>query len=134
MGYVKEFRIALTAQDFDKSLSFYHGVLGLPVVQEWPSQEGRGILLSLSTATLEIVDRKQAAWIDRVEVGRRVSGPVRFALKVTDLAASLRSAAEAGARVIRHPVMTPWDDLNARILGPDGMQVTLFNSPRGGVT
>ena len=128
MGRLGEFRIALTAADYDKTLSFYRNALGLTVLQEWPSQDGRGSLLSLGNATLEILDEAHAAWVDRIEVGRRVSGPVRFALKFSDLDLTLKSAVGNGARIFREPALTPWNDISARIEGPDGMQMTFFAS------
>jgi lactoylglutathione lyase len=127
---MEEFRIALTAGKFDKTLSFYRDVVGLSVLQEWPSQEGRGVLFSLEKATLEIIDEAHATWVDSIEVGRRVSGPVRFAVKVSDIQSSLRSVVDAGIQILHEPVLTPWRDLNARIVGPDGMQVTLFSGPQ----
>jgi catechol 2,3-dioxygenase-like lactoylglutathione lyase family enzyme len=126
MGRLEEFRIALTAADYDRTLAFYRNVLGLTVLQEWPSQEGRGSLLSLGNATLEILDDAHAAWVDAMEAGGRVSGPVRLALKFSDLSRSLKSATEHGARVIREASLTPWNDFNARVEGPDGMQMTFF--------
>ena len=127
---MEEFRIALTAGKFDTALSFYRDVVGLSVMQEWPSQEGRGVLFSLEKATLEIIDETHAAWVDRMEVGRRLSGPVRFAVKVSDIRSSLKSAVDAGIQILHEPVQTPWRDLNARIIGPDGMHVTLFSGPQ----
>lgn len=124
---MEEFRIALTAGWFDRALSFYRDVVGLSVLQEWPPQEGHGVLFSLEKATLEIIDEKHATWVDTMEVGRRVSGPVRFAVKVSDIRSSLKSVSDAGIQILHEPVLTPWRDLNARIIGPDGMHVTLFS-------
>jgi catechol-2,3-dioxygenase len=32
---VRELRLAVTAQDYEESLSFYRDVLGLPVLKSW---------------------------------------------------------------------------------------------------
>jgi catechol 2,3-dioxygenase-like lactoylglutathione lyase family enzyme len=122
----KEFRVALTVADFDKCVSFYRDVIGLSVIQEWPSSEGKGILLSIEKATLEILDQRHAEWVDQMEVGRRVSGPVRFALNMPNMRSALSSAEAAGARIIGGPGQTPWKDVNARLIGPDGTQITFF--------
>jgi hypothetical protein len=37
-------------------------------------------MLEMGQATLEIFDEKQTEVVDRIEVGERVSGQVRFAL------------------------------------------------------
>jgi catechol 2,3-dioxygenase-like lactoylglutathione lyase family enzyme len=122
----KEFRVALTVDDFDKCVSFYRDVIGLSVIQEWPSAEGKGILFSIEKATLEILDQRHAEWVDYMEVGRRLSGPVRFALNMPNMRSVLSSAEAAGARIIGGPVQTPWKDVNARLIGPDGTQITFF--------
>jgi lactoylglutathione lyase len=124
-----EFRIALTVDDYAKSLSFYRDVLGLSLIHEWPSEEGHGAILSLTNATLEILDKAHSAWVDRMEAGRRVSGQVRLAVQFQDLAAAIDAASAAGARLVRGPVETPWKDLNARLAGPDGIQMTFFKKP-----
>ena len=54
-GSVRQVRVALTVEDFE------------------------------GAATIEIVDRAQAEFIDKVEAGEGVSGPVRLALGVTDV-------------------------------------------------
>jgi len=44
MTAATELRIALTVADYRQCLSFYRNVIGLPLLQEWPSAEGRGAL------------------------------------------------------------------------------------------
>jgi lactoylglutathione lyase len=129
MMAAREFRIALTVEDYPRSLSFYRDVLGLSLVQEWPSAEGHGALLSLPAASLEILDEAHASWVDEMEAGQRLSSRVRFALQFHDLAGALSAATAAGARLVRGPVQMPWKDTNARLLGPDGMQMTFFKRP-----
>ena len=64
--------------------------------------------------------------VDDLEVGRRVSGKVRFALQVPDADAAAASLVDAGATAVAGAVLTPWGDRNARVAAPDGMQLTLF--------
>ena len=129
MESARQFRIALTVENFDRALAFYRDVIGLPVQQEWSSVHGRGIVLSIREATLEILDQGHAEMVDSIEVGRRLSGPVRFAFQFRDLPGALDSARAAGAELVHAPVETPWKDLNARLVGPDGLQMTFFQSP-----
>jgi catechol 2,3-dioxygenase-like lactoylglutathione lyase family enzyme len=126
---VIQFRVALTVSDFDKALSFFRDALGLPVLQEWPSAEGRGAVLSVREAVLEVLDQNHAAFVDGIEAGRRVSGQVRFAFQVSNLEEAMAAARASGAQLVRGPVGTPWKDVIARFTGPDGLQVTLFQSP-----
>ena len=78
---VQELRVALTVDDFDAALAFYRDTLGLPLLEAW-SDDGRVVLLDAGRATLELLDATHAEAVDRIEVGRRVAGPVRLALQV----------------------------------------------------
>jgi len=116
----------LTVSDFDEAVRFYRDVLGLEQVADWSSDDGSVVLLEGGRATLELMDEAQAALVDRVEAGRRVSGPVRLALEVPDSEETAGRLVEGGAEQVAAPVTTPWGDRNARVLAPDGMQLTLF--------
>ena len=127
---VKELRVALTVADFEAARRFYQDGFGLRAVLEWNNPDGRGIVLDAGRATLELVNEAQAETIDRVEAGKRVSGPVRLALEVADVDATAKSLKEAGATPVHEPVPTPWGDYNGRMQAPDGMQLTLFQSAK----
>ena len=126
MTDVRELRLVLTVQNFDEALSFYRDALGLDVEAVWSSEGGHVTLLSAGRATLELVDEAHAAEIDRLEVGRRVAGPVRVAFRVPDSGAVADKLEAAGAQRIAGPVTTPWNDRNVRLETPDGTQLTLF--------
>ena len=126
MTDVTELRLAFTVQDFDQALAFYRDALGLEQLADWSSESGRVVALDAGRAVLELLDEAQAETVDAAEAGRRVSGTVRFALRVADSEATARRLAEAGAVPVAPPVLTPWGDRNARVEAPDGMQLTLF--------
>jgi methylmalonyl-CoA/ethylmalonyl-CoA epimerase len=126
MTGVQEFRITLTVEDFDAAVRLYRDGLGLPQLADWSSDEGRVLLLDAGRATLELFDEAQAAMVDDLEVGARVSGTVRFALRVPDADEAAAALIEAGAMAVAHAIETPWGDRNARVAAPDGMQLTLF--------
>jgi catechol 2,3-dioxygenase-like lactoylglutathione lyase family enzyme len=126
---VTELRIALTVEDFDAALALYRDALGLEQVAAWENDGGRAVLLSAGRATIELFDEKQAEAVDRIEVGQRVSGPVRIALEVADSKAAAERLTAAGAELVAGPVETPWGDRNVRLQAPDGMQLTLFSVP-----
>jgi methylmalonyl-CoA/ethylmalonyl-CoA epimerase len=83
----------------------------------------------MGKATLELFDERQAEVIDQLEVGRRISGQVRFALQVPNLAAAIERLLAHDATLVHEPVLTPWGDTNARLQDPDGMQITLYQAP-----
>jgi methylmalonyl-CoA/ethylmalonyl-CoA epimerase len=126
MANVTELRVALTVQDFDQALAFYRDALGLEQLADWSSGAGRVVALDAGRATLELFDQAQAESVDAIEAGRRVSGTIRLAVKVADSQDMAARLVAAGARQIAPPVLTPWGDRNARVQGPDGMQLTLF--------
>ena len=128
MSSVTELRVALTVEDFDQALAFYRDALGLEQVADWSSGSGRVVVLDAGRATLELFDQAQAESVDAIEAGRRVSGTVRLAAKVTDSEDMARRLVAAGAAQVAPPVMTPWGDRNARVRAPDGMQLTLFTA------
>lgn len=124
---VREMRLVVTADDHAAAVHFYRDVLGLPERASYSSPDGQVVILEAGRATLEIADRAQAEFIDRVEVGRRVAGHLRVAFEVADSAATTQSLADAGAEILAEPTRTPWNTMNARLNAPAGLQLTLFS-------
>ena len=123
---VMELRVAFTAREYERLVRFYCDGLGLEPAQLWPSDQGRAVVLDMGQATLEIFDETQANTIDQIEAGKRLSGQIRFALKVPDLKAAMERLLSKGASLVHPPVVTPWGDHTVRLQDPEGMQVTLF--------
>ncbi len=123
---VLEFRVALTAADYDQLVAFYQESLGLEAAEQWTNEYGRGIVFDMGRATLEVLDEPQAAAVDQIEAGQRVSGPIRFAWQVPDLDRAVERLTARGATLVHPPVVTPWQHYNARLRTPDGLQLTLF--------
>lgn len=123
---VRELRLVVTEDDYDEALRFYRDVLGLPERAAFSSPGGRVTILEAGRATLELTDPNHAAFIDDVEVGRRVAGHIRVAFEVDDSSATTARLAEAGAEVVAEPTRTPWNSLNSRLEAPGALQLTLF--------
>jgi predicted enzyme related to lactoylglutathione lyase len=131
-GPVRELRLVLTTDDYDRAVSFYRDTLGMPVSAEYLSEDqGRVVILEAGTATLEIGDTAHAEHVDSVEVGRRVAGPVRLAFRVDDAEAASSRATRAGADLVAPPTLTPWLSLNARLEAPGDVQITLYQDGAG---
>jgi lactoylglutathione lyase len=105
---------------------FYRDVLGLEQIADWSSDDGCVVVLEAGRATLELLDERQAAYVDRIEAGHRVAGPVRLALQVRDSESTARRLIEAGAEEVAPPLTPPWGGRNARLQAPGGLQLTLF--------
>jgi lactoylglutathione lyase len=123
---VRQLRLVVTADDYDEAVAFYRDVLGLREEAAFAAEGGHVTILDAGRATLEITDPVHAAYIDRVEVGRRVAGHIRVAFEVTDADEATARLRQAGATVIAEPVRTPWNSLNARLEGSAGLQLTVF--------
>ena len=123
---VHELRIAMTVEDYERAVAFYRDALGLAERESWDRPDGRGTILEAGRATLELFDPRMADSLDAIEVGRRMSGPIRFALHVDDPAALARRLVDRGAALEGELVATPWGDRNIRVRAPGGMQLTLF--------
>lgn len=115
------------AEDFNEAVAFFRDTLGLPE-EFFVESEGGALVVALQAgrATLEIVNPAQRRLIDRLEVGREVSGKFRVAFEVADAAAQTERLVAAGAELVAAPVETPWRSLNARLEAPAGLQITLF--------
>ncbi len=123
---IYELRVALTTSDYERSVKFYCDGLGIEPAAIWNNGQGQALVLNMGKATLEIFDEAQAETIDQIEVGRRISGQIRFALQVPDLKAAMERLLAHGATLVHPPITTPWGDYNVRLQDPDGMQITLF--------
>jgi len=125
---IHELRVAVTAQDHEAALAFYRDALGLPQLADWTSPDGKVVVLDGGRATLELIDEAQAGYIDGVEVGRPVAGPVRLAFEVDDSSQLAERARMKGAALLgQGPVDTPWGDRNVRLSAPADLQLTLFS-------
>lgn len=127
-GSVRQLRVVARAEDFDEALRFYRDVWGMT---EEASYEGEGdarvAILAAGRATLELSNAGQIALIDEVETdGDAPSDALRLAFEMDDAAASTDAAVAAGAVLEASPRETPWRSLNARLRGPDGVQLTVF--------
>lgn len=124
---VLQMRLVVEAADYDEALRFYRDVLGGDVELQIHGDDGEKVtILDVGRATLELSNPAQVEMIDRVEVGRRVSPHLRVAFEVTDAEGVTRELVEAGAELVAPPTLTPWDSLNARMQGPGGLQLTIF--------
>jgi len=128
---VSQLRLVLETDDLDAALAFYRDAVGLTEREAYSEDDGARVhILEIPSATLELVNSKQVAFIDRVEVGAPTAHPypltVRIAFEVPDAEAASARWQAGGAHEVAAPTETPWRSLNARLEAPGGMQVTAF--------
>jgi lactoylglutathione lyase len=124
---VRQLRLVVTADDYDAAVRFYRDALGMTEREAVPPENGgRVMILDAGAATLELAEPATAEYIDEVEVGRRVAGHIRVAFEVDDVHGGTAALREAGGEVLAEPRLTPFKSTNARVEGPAGLQLTLF--------
>jgi lactoylglutathione lyase len=129
MTPARELRFAFVFDDYDAALHLFRDVFGLETMLELDHEGGRGVILKVPSATLELFDRDQGKHVDDIEVGRSLGERVRIAINIADLAGASTEVVGAGAAPVADPVVTPWGDHNQRFVTTDGLQLTLFQPP-----
>jgi uncharacterized glyoxalase superfamily protein PhnB len=124
---ILQMRLVVEASDYDEAVAFYRDVLGAREELVVESDGGAKVtILDVGRATLELSNPAQVAMIDEVEVGRRVSPPLRVAFEVRDARRVTDDLVDNGAELIAEPTLTPWRSLNSRLSAPAGLQITVF--------
>jgi AcrR family transcriptional regulator/catechol 2,3-dioxygenase-like lactoylglutathione lyase family enzyme len=128
VGEVAQLRVVVQAAAFEQTLAFYRDVVGMPQAEAYEADGGaRVAILAAGRATLEIANPAQVEFIDRVETdGDAPSDRIRLALEVADTDAAVARLDEGGAEIEASARITPWRSRNARLRGPAGLQLTLF--------
>jgi lactoylglutathione lyase len=123
---VRQLRLVVTADDYDAAVHFYRDVLGMTERDAVQPPNSRVMILDAGAATLELAEPATAEYIDSIEVGRRVAGHIRVAFEVDDVHGGTAALKSAGGEVLAEPTPTPFRSTNARVEGPAGLQLTLF--------
>jgi lactoylglutathione lyase len=126
---IQEFRLVLNVDDYDAALKFYRA-LNLEIVESWDSADGRGAILELPRATLEIMDRKNAKSVDELEAGQHERREMRLGVKVKNIHGAVQYLEQQGATIVAEPVETPWGSFNQRLETPDAKQLTVLQDTR----
>jgi len=109
--------VILAVQDLDKSLAFYHGIIGLPIKNQrrsWIDLGTGGALLSLHPASLTAE-----------HVGGSIDNGITIGFLVGDVDSAVAELKEKGVRIHRDVVQRDAGK-NAIILDPDDYLVSLF--------
>ncbi len=122
----RELRFVLVFDDLEAAVRLYRDVFGLEVVMDLEGDGGRGVILKVPLATLELADAEHCRVVDEIEVGRPLDDRIRVAVEVDDLEDAGRAVTDGGAEPLASPVETPWGDRNQRFRARDGLQLTLF--------
>lgn len=128
MVRARELRFVFVVDDYEAAARLYRDVFGLEVVMDLEGDGGRGVILKVPAATMELADVEHGRIVDEIEVGRGLDDRVRIAVAVDELATASEAVTATGAEPLAAPVETPWGDRNQRFRAKDGLQLTLFHS------
>jgi len=109
--------VILAVKDLDKSLEFYHDIIGLPIKNQrrtWIDLGTSGALLSLHPASLTAE-----------LVGSSIDNGITIGFLVGDLKSALDELKSKGVKIFRD-VVERVPGKNAIILDPDGYLVSFF--------
>lgn len=109
--------VILAVKDLDKSVSFYHEVLGLPIKNQrrtWVDLGQTGALLSLHPAS-----------ITSDHSSNNMESGIVIGFLVGDVKSALEELRSKGVKVHRD-IIDREAGLNAIVLDPDGYMVSLF--------
>lgn len=118
--HVLRTRVLLAPRDFEASLHFYEGALGLHRAREFGRPPYRGVVFHLGTCELELSEAAGP--------GDPVAG-VRLWLQVPDLHATVAALAAAGLPATEPPEHKPWGLHEAIVTDPDGLPLVLVEVP-----
>jgi catechol 2,3-dioxygenase-like lactoylglutathione lyase family enzyme len=126
----RELRFVFVVDDVEAAARLYRDVFGLEVLMDLEGDGGRGLILKVPAATLELADAEHGRIVDVIEAGRPLDARVRIAVEVDELAEASAAVTETGAEPFTAgPVETPWGDRNRRFRAKDGLQLTLYQTP-----
>jgi catechol 2,3-dioxygenase-like lactoylglutathione lyase family enzyme len=113
MTPARELRFTFVFHDYDAALHLFRDVFGLETVLDIDHEGGRGVILKVPSATLEVFDRAQGAmwtmsrWADASANGYGSQSRSRISLRPP------QKSKRAGASPVADPVVTPWGDHTA---------------------
>lgn len=117
MNIKKVGNVILAVKDLDKSIAFYHDIIGLPIKNQrrsWVDLGTSGALLSLHPASLTAE-----------HIGSSIDNGITVGFLVGDVKSSVEELKTKGVKIYRDIVERD-AGLNAVVLDPDGYLVSLF--------
>jgi len=118
-------KMIVCCRDLDASRRFYTEVLELPVVEEWDQEEGKGCIVVIGHAQLELCE-VPASWegFDAAYEQPVANDKVALQLRTPSVAAWAERL--RGRWAFDPPVDRPWGHRYLYLRDPDGLRVALY--------
>lgn len=134
-------RVVIEVQDWDRAVAFYRDALGLTGQQGYANDSSSQLVLDVGHAELELVhpvlppvdnrgpehDLQSHAEAEDGEQAPRL----RLSFESGNAIATVAGLVRAGAELVVDAVVVASDSLNARLVGPEGVPITVFESLSG---
>jgi catechol 2,3-dioxygenase-like lactoylglutathione lyase family enzyme len=122
-------KTVIQTRDFERSRDFYTSVLGLPLVDEWDQEEGRGAIVGLgddaSAGQIEISAVPEQSQRHDESFDRDVVND-KIVIQVETDSVDLWVARLTGRWPMEGPIDRPWGQRYLRLRDPDGVMVALY--------
>ena len=115
---MKFYHVTLRVKDLEKSLAFYQGVLGLPILRRSPAARGPVFLGEKGQPTVELVGETEAPSFAGFSVG----------FEVDSLEEATKKMEAAGYPRIRGPNSPSPDVVFSFFKDPDGVEIQLLEN------
>ena len=118
--------IILYVSDFEKTMNFYKGILGLPVKM----QQDTYVEFDTGATTLSFNTRKSVKELIGLNVPEDSTSTHTFEVGfvVEDVDATIEKLRQQGVTIIKEPVTKPWGQTVAYIADPDGHYIEICTS------
>jgi glyoxylase I family protein len=118
-------KMIVCCRDLPASRRFYADVLGLPVVEEWDQEEGKGCIVAVGDAQLELCEVPPSWEGYRPAYDQTVAND-KVALQLRTDSVSDWVQRLAGRWEFEPPIDRPWGHRYLYLRDPDGLKVALF--------
>lgn len=118
--------VILYVNDFEKTLDFYNGILGLPIKM----QQDTYVEFDTGDTTLSINTRKDVKELTGLKVPESSTSTQTFEVGfvVEDVGATIETLRQRGVTILKEPVTKPWGQTVAYVADPDGHYIEICTS------
>jgi len=122
-------KTVIQTRNFERSRDFYTSVLGLPLVDEWDQEEGRGVIVGLgddaSAGQIEISAVPEESQRHDESFAHDVAND-KIVIQIETDSVDLWVARLDGRWPMEGPIDRPWGQRYLRLRDPDGVMVALY--------
>ena len=118
--------VILYVNDFEKTMDFYNGILGLPI----KLQQDTYVEFDTGDTTLSINTRKDVKELTGLNVPESSTSTQTFEVGfvVEDVGATIETLRQRGVTILKEPVTKPWGQTVAYVADPDGHYIEICTS------